>query len=295
MGGGCAAGIAGATARRAVGTSVGVDGIASVRPGLAVALVGLEPAGVGRDARSLLEWAHGRGFRAVQWNAAAAGARPRDLDRSARRDLAATLRRLELGLAGVDLLIPAAHYVEDGTADRALSAARAGVEFAAELAGLVGSAGAEVLTVTLPGAGAGAGVGEGEAARRGREVLGALVEAAERCGGRVADASWPAPAEAMEEESPVGVAIDPAAVLAAGAQVDVEAARIGRRVFAARLSDTDAGGRTAAGEGRLDVRAYVATLATIGFAGSVALDLRGVARQREAARKAMERFEAALI
>ena len=38
----------------------------------------------------------------VQLSAAQAGLRPRELDRSARRDLLATLRRRELAVAGID-------------------------------------------------------------------------------------------------------------------------------------------------------------------------------------------------
>ncbi|MEM7756072.1 MAG: hypothetical protein AAF297_10600, partial [Planctomycetota bacterium] len=59
------------------------------------------------------------GARAIQLDATRAGLRPRDLERSARRDLAATMRREELAFSGVDLWIPPHHFVDPDRADRA--------------------------------------------------------------------------------------------------------------------------------------------------------------------------------
>ena len=76
---------------------------------LSLSLAGLTPReGVAMEPRAAIEWAAGLGYRAVQLDGAAAGVRARDLDRSGRRDLAALLRRLQLGFSGLDLWIPPA-------------------------------------------------------------------------------------------------------------------------------------------------------------------------------------------
>ena len=98
--------------------------------------------------RALAPWAAQAGYRDLQLDAAAAGLRPRELGRSARRDLASMLRRSGLGCSGVDLWIPAAHFADPARSDRAVSAVLDALEFAHELAGLTG--GAPVLSTRLP-------------------------------------------------------------------------------------------------------------------------------------------------
>lgn len=108
--------------------------------------------------RASLDLAVAIGFRAVQLDATAAGLRPRDLDRSARRDLAATLRRAELTCAGIDLLIPPQHFTDPTHADRAAEALFAAIDLAADLGTLTESAVvsrarsalAPIVTVSLP-------------------------------------------------------------------------------------------------------------------------------------------------
>src|SRR5688572_21716696 len=106
-------------------------GVQLLMPSLSIAGV-VEP--VGEGARALIEWAAGLGYRAVQLDGTMAGLRARELDRSGRRDLAALLRRLELGYSGLDLWVPEAHFVDGAQQDRAVAAVVAGLELSAELA-----------------------------------------------------------------------------------------------------------------------------------------------------------------
>ena len=77
-----------------------------------------------------------------------------------------------------------------------------------------------------------------------------------------------------------GVGIDPAVVLAAegkGKGIGRLIAGIGSDVVSARLSDLDGGGRVEAGSGSLDLMSYEATLVTVGYAGMLVVDVRGLA------------------
>lgn len=95
--------------------------------GLALALGSL-PEG---DGRARIEAAKALGFRAIALDATVL--RARDLDRSARRDLAAIFRRDGLAITGWDLPIPPAHFSDPARADRAISAARATIELAGDI------------------------------------------------------------------------------------------------------------------------------------------------------------------
>lgn len=256
---------------------------------LSVALSGMT---VRSTLREQVEWAADIGFRAVQLNAAAQGARPRDLDRSARRDLAALLRRRELALSGVDLWLPPAHLTDPATTDRAVSAISEAVEFAAEMRDL--APGRAVVSVVLPPPGDPAG----DAARR------ALREKAGRRAAWIADHRWPqflkgedaANSVGESVDSPIAVGLDPAAMfIAQGALADpgTEAARLASRVKSARLSDAASGERCPPGErgGRLDPVLYSVGLITGGYDGFLVLDLRGLAQQEAVARQVVARAE----
>jgi hypothetical protein len=88
--------------------------------------------------REQLSLARSIGFRAAQLDGTAAGLRARELDRSARRELAALIRRAELGFSGIDLWIPSAHFAEQSSADRAVAATVGALELCADLTRLVG-------------------------------------------------------------------------------------------------------------------------------------------------------------
>lgn len=244
--------------------------------------IGVDPA----DLRAVVAWAGGVGagdaggagaarFAAVVLDVTRSGVRPRDLDRSARRDVAAVLRRSGLTLAGVDVLIPAEHFALAEHVDRAVGAVVAACGLCAEVAGASGHATRGVVAVALP-------------RPRRAEVLAAIAAAAEREGVRVADYGWPA---AEGEASPaLGVGLDAAAALAAGSGPAELVLSMGGRLVQARLSDLGAGGRVAAGGagGRLDVASFGAAVMAAGFAGGagarepVVVDVRGVGRQGEA-------------
>lgn len=226
--------------------------------------------------RDRLQWASEAGFRSVALDAATPGLRPRELDRSGRRDAASLLKRLELGFAGVDLLIPKSHFIDAERSDRALAAAMQALAFASEMSRLC--AGPPVLTLELPrGADASA-------------VRSAVAAEADRVGARIADLGWPPLEDSEEDLNRIGVGLDPAAALLGGADPCVEAIRLGARLLSARVSDLDASGRTTPGDGGLDLRGYAASLTTAEFNGDAVLDLRGLRNQADSATTTRRRW-----
>jgi len=256
---------------------------------LSLALVGFNPPGVS-SLRSQIERSAGLGFRAVTLNAAAPDARPRDLGRSARRDLAALIRRHSMVCAGVDLWLPSEHLVQAAHAERALEALLDAVDFAADLAEL--TSGRAVVSTLLLGP-----------EHPGIET--ALTHLRQRASARsalIADHRWPrrTPAGASpsgpEEspDSPIGLGLDPAQMfLSEGPLSDPGAAasKNASRVLSARLSDANGSGRCPVGTrsgGRLDVLAYTVALATAGYAGWLVADVRGLRDPEIGARSALE-------
>ncbi len=227
---------------------------------LSLALSGLEPQ---TDVRAQLSATSALGFRAVQLDVTHPQCRPRSLDRSARRDVAAALRRYELLLSGVDLLIPQRHFVEVTHLDRALAAARNAMEFAREIADLVG--GDPVVTSRLdlespPG------------------VLQTLNDAAISEGATFAALVWPVP-ESTPEGPGFRLAFDPATVIAKGDD-PIDALMVaGDAVRSYRLSDWRPEGRVYPGAGNLDLDAYRAIAQTRGDSGTFILDPAGLADQ----------------
>lgn len=224
-----------------------------------LSLAGIKPgpdAPWGGSLRSQLAWAAALGYRAVQIDLALPGLRPRELDRSARLDLGAVVRRSGLTLSGVDLWIPKAHFVSGVHAERAIDAVRQALELAGELARM-GSAPVPVC---------------GELGPEAAEARGAIAKAAERAGVVYADHAWPV---AGAVGGP-GVGIDPAAVIAHGADPVQAVLGLADVPVAARLSDLSSVGRVPPGEGRLDVLAYSVALRTRGFVAPIVVDLRGL-------------------
>jgi sugar phosphate isomerase/epimerase len=245
------------------------------RPPLALSLAGLtRHAGAlwSAGARAAIEWAAQAGFRHVQLDAAAPRARARDLDRSGRRDLAAFLRRSQLLFSGLDLWIPPEHFIDAGRSDRAMDAAFAALELAAEVAALVAGSPPSVLSVTLPES-------------LPDEAHRALVSRAEATGVRIADHTLAALSQPRgDASSPLTVGIDPAAVLLAGQDPALAVSRAGALLASARLSDATVIARTPPGHGgRLDQLAYLVALSTVGYTRPLVLDLRGIPEQAAAA------------
>jgi sugar phosphate isomerase/epimerase len=191
------------------------------------------------------------GFRHVQLSATLAGMRPRELDRSARRDLLATLRRAELTVSGVDFWIPISDFDDPARMDRAIAATQAAVELAADL-------GRQALSLILPG---------------NDEVVETLAVHASHHGVPLADhARPPSPHVA------VGVGIDPAAVLSQNVDPATEVMQAGPRLTVARLSNLSITGMRLPigerGDGRLDAMAYRVALSVVGYRRPVIVDAR---------------------
>ncbi len=224
-------------------------------------MIGITIAPLGEPAPAVA-WAAARGIRGVQWSATQAGMRPRELGASARRDIRALLVRHEMVLAGVDAIVPPAHLVDAQHAERALDAIRAACEFAADL-------GRPAVTVQLPEQGDAAPAQEAR-----RAAVDALVAIADRSGVAIADLAG----GALAPSPPIGVAIDPAAVLAAGDDPAAAVSRAGHRLLAARLVDLSRSGmRGPVGGGpgaRLDLLAYRVALGISGFSGLPVVDCR---------------------
>lgn len=93
-------------------------------------LAGLEPREVLSECARVWLPAGGR---AITLDATAPGFRPRELDRSARRDLASSMRREEIALAGIDVFIPSEHFARPDTRDRAASAVLGAIEMGGQI------------------------------------------------------------------------------------------------------------------------------------------------------------------
>ena len=253
-------------------------------PPIAVAMVGLDPAaaGVGNLApggervRAMLAWLSMSGARGVRVDGTAAGIRPRELDRSGRRDLGALLRRTELTFAGVDLFIPPEHFAKPDAADRAISAVLGAIDLAADLSQLASGAIVTRLLSTTPQS-----VSVILPTTLAPDMLAAIADHATSRGVKLADHAWPIRDSSAVGGSPIGVGLDPATAFASSADPIALAAGLGRRLTCARLSDlagaTAMGAtRVVPGSGRLDLHAYLATLTTIGYESDVILDLHGL-------------------
>ncbi len=215
-------------------------------------------AAFGDKPRAVLDRLASLAFRAVQLSASQPGMRPRELDRSGRRDLLGRLRSLEIAPAGLDLWIPEAHLRDPARIDRAVGAIQAAVELAADL-------GRVSLSLLLPRS--------GDAPDPIEPVLEAVIEKALRFGVPLVDCEVP-----PSDRPDVGVGIDPVIWLSSGRDpVDAVAAHADR-VASARLGDlTASGDRIPVGDeeqGRLDLGAYRDALKRSGYKAPVVVDVR---------------------
>lgn len=236
--------------------------------GLGVALAGTPS--VSRGTRAALDWVAEQGLPIVQLDASQPDCRPRELDVSARRDLAASIRRRGMACCGLDLWIPPKHFVSGPHADRAVAATLGAIELAAELAQRAGTGSPGVVSVHLADA----------AIRRD------LMQHAQSHGVVLADNAWPI--ADRTGDGPPDVGIDPASVLMGGGEPDAAVLAAGRRLGSVRLSDCAAEGRVAVGDGRLDRLALLAALDASGFAGTAIIDVRGVSDAEHAVASAID-------
>ena len=258
-------------------------------PPLALALCGLESLYPANDQGLLAAapWVRSIGFRALQLNGAAVGLRARDLTRTARKDVAAVLKRTGLELSGIDLWIPPEHFADPAHADRAAAAVVAAIELAADLRRFVMQDHPVSVDVIL---------GRPGSPPPDRELLSAIETQADRCNVRIADHALPrTQAAGGATISPLGIGLDPAAVLLTGGDPIKEATTLGSRLAAARLSDARAGVRVSITDdgrgGGLDLQHYAVALHSSGFAGHVVADVRALADPGAGARAAAETWK----
>jgi len=213
------------------------------------------------------------GIRGVQLDASDASMRPRDLDASARRDVAATLRRLGLVASGIDCFVPMERFTDAARADRAMEAV-AGSLVLAEALGRV------PVCLWLPNPAAG-------------DVSETIRREADRRGVPVADFN---PASRDLTGSSIGV--DPAVELAEGRDPVAAIHTHGPRVVAARVVDLLRGGmRGPIGEpggARLDAAAWRLALELAAFPGLPVIDARQWADPVQGIRSSVERWLALL-
>lgn len=232
----------------------------------------------GLSVRSAIERLADAGFTAVQLDATLEGIRPRELDRRARQDLVALLRRRDLVLAGWDLFIPRRHYLEAQHMDRAIAATLAAIELAADT-------GRTPLSLTLP-------IDKLDAA-----ALSSLIDAADLRRVRLA-VHGEDRLEAMDawlgstDTAAAGVGVDAAAALLLKHDPAALVHRWSRRLASARLGDAAGDGeRRPVGEGELDVADFrVAVDLAAARTGPVVLDLRGLAQPLTAAATAAQQW-----
>lgn len=197
--------------------------------------------------------------RAVTLDLALPGLRPRELDRSARRGLAAALRQAELRLAGVDLPIPPEHFADPATQDRAIAAVAAAADFLADLAPLTDAD--LVIALTFPAA-------ETAVAT---ESANAAADHARAAGVTLANLARPAAIPASGWHS----AVDLAREIDAGAS-PLKAITSADSLAMVRLTDADHVARRALGDGRLDLAQTHAVLSVAAPDAVLVIDPRGL-------------------
>lgn len=200
----------------------------------------------GGDPRAALSRLGQAGYGFVQLSATMPTMRPRELDRSARRDLRARLSRCGLRVAGVDLWIPPEHYLASAHCDRAIGAVLQAIELAADL-------GRVSLSLKLP-----PGLDD--------RALHAIRQQADTCSVSMADHG--------EADNDLDTGVDPAELLAADGPGPALVVCRSTRLIAARFSDSNGSQRVTPGTGLLDAEAYQVALLTARSLHAVVLDLR---------------------
>lgn len=193
------------------------------------------------------------GLEGVQLDAADPELRPRELGESARRDLAAALRRRGLRASGIDCFIPVERFADPARVERALEAVHGCLALCESLQRVP-------VCMHLPHTGA-------------PEVVQVLQREAHRRGVPIADFTLPASADAS-----VTIGIDPAAVLACGGEPAAVVSSAGARLVAARVVDLLRSGLRGPidepSASRLDALGYRVALEVAGFRGLPVIDCR---------------------
>lgn len=210
------------------------------------------------------------GLAAVQLDAADATMRPREMSVSARRDLAASLRRLGLRASGIDCFVPPERFADPSQVERALQAVAGSIALAEALD-------RAPVSVLLP---------------KEPAVAAEMRREADRRGVPLADFTLPA------HDGQGAVGVDPAAMLAAGLDPSAQVAMFAGRLAAARVVDLLRSGMRGpieqAGASRLDAMAYRVALEMAGFRGLPVIDCRQWSDARRGVRESAERWMALL-
>ncbi len=214
------------------------------------------------------------GVRGITLDAARSGLRPRELGRSARRDLAALLRRHELEFTGLDLWVPPEHFTSASQSQRAIDAVGQALDMAGELALLVGGRSRAVVSVLLPT----------DLNAQARATMGDM---AQQHGATLADHALLVDDQPMTPG--IGVGIDPVFYLTDGTSPAKAITRAAANLASARLSDTTAMGRCGIGApgSKLDLTAYAGALIVSGQ-DWVTLDVREMPEPGVAVAKSIE-------
>lgn len=226
-----------------------------------IAIAGLRdsvPVGI-PDVRSLLDLigtARDR-FPGVQLDCTMPTLRARELDSSARKDLAGSIRRRGLQISGLDLLIPSSHFTKPEHVDRAVEVVLQTLNLAADLTSPNGH---PAVTVSFPSTVDGA-------------IRATLADHAVRCGVALLDISFP---PETSGSSGVGVAFDIAASVLADTKLIESVVSVKDRLGSVRRSDASTGMRVPPGKGDCDPVLLEAALAAAHFEGPMVTDLRGV-------------------
>ena len=212
---------------------------------------------LGEEPRVAWERIAAMGFRYVQLSATQSGLRPRELGRSARRDLLVRMRRLQMRISGLDLWIPPDHFLDPAHVDRAVDAVGATLQLAGDL-------GRCPVSLELPRP------VDDETLK---PVIETIAEQALRVGVQLADHAGP---DAASDQ--LGVGIDPAAHLSRNEDPALAVTNTADRLVSVRLCDLlTSGMRGPIGEtqgARLDVLSYRVALSVCGYDRPVVVDAR---------------------
>ena len=224
------------------------------------------------------------GFRAIQLDATLSGIRPRDLDQRSRQDLIAVLTRSSMQLAGLDCFIPRKDFELPDHVDRAVAAASACIELAADF-------GRVPVSLALP------------IASVASDVQTALLTVADAHGVPLAihaeDQLDQLKQWVIDINQPIlGLSMDPASLIASDIDPDIQVQQLGDYLTVGRLSDyrKDTNLRCAVGQGSLDLMSYRLMLDMAkGRRGPVVLDLRGLEYPQQAAAQAIQAWDNASV
>lgn len=214
---------------------------------------------LGDDPRVSLDRLASLGFRFVQLSATQPGLRPRDLDNSARRDLAVKLRRWEIAASGIDLWIPPAHFVETANVDRAVDATKAAIELAGDLDRCP-------VSMELPS------VNDDDELDL-KVVIAAIAEHAAKFGIQLADHCVP-----VSNWQYIGIGIDPAAWLSNNSDPANAIHKNAEQIVSIRLCDLLTSGMRApiceSQGSQLDIVQYQVAISVNGYLKPIVIDAR---------------------